>query len=466
MTNAPDINAAIAATRFGLGARPGELDAARGDPQGWLRAQIAAGPIQPQGAFPSVSDRLVAFTEAAQVRRQAKKDGDAADADLKADRRLLREGVEAEFLARAQLACATPAGFTERWTLFWCNHFTAAATKASTAVLVGPFEREAIRPHVYGRFGDMLLASTRHAAMQTYLDQERSFGPDSQAGQRRGVGLNENLAREIMELHTLGVGNYTQADVTEFAKALTGWSIVGPKEMDRPFARFAGGDGGRPGAFTFRAIAHEPGARTILGKRYPDGGEEQARAALADFARHPATAHHIAVKLARHFVADDPPPALVASLTQAFARSDGDLSAVAMALVRSPDAWTPAGAKFKTPYEFLVSSYRALGAEPADIRELGPTLTQMGQKPFSAPSPKGWPEETGDWAAPDAIMKRISWSQGFVARAAPADGQPMQIAQAALGARLTPAVMTAVSRAESRPEALAILLMSPEFQRR
>jgi uncharacterized protein (DUF1800 family) len=466
LTSTADMNAAIAATRFGLGARPGELDAARGDPQGWLKAQVAPGrALQPQGQLSPTSERLVAFGEFVQMRLQARQDGQAAGAPQPV-RAELRDAAGAEFLARAQLGCTTDASFAERWALFWCNHFTASATKAQTAVLVGPFEREAIRPHAFGRFLDMLLASTRHPAMLTYLDQQRSIGPDSMAGERRKAGLNENLAREIMELHTLGVGNYAQADVTEFAKALTGWSFVGPNERNRPAGRFLAAGAGRPGDFLFRAAAHEPGERTILGKRYRDDGEAQAQAALADFARHPATARHIAVKLGRHFVADDPPPAVVAALAETFTRTDGDLSALAVALVRAPDAWRPIGAKFKTPYEFLVSSYRAVGAQPMDIRELALTLTQMGQKPFSAPSPKGWPEETGDWAAPDAIMKRISWSEQFVARSAPADGQPVQWAQAALGAKLTPAVLTAVSRAESRPEALAILLMSPEFQRR
>jgi uncharacterized protein (DUF1800 family) len=463
--NSPDLDAAIAATRFGLGARPADLAAIGADAQGWLTAQITTGPApQPQGALSPTSTRLVDYAEVVRLRREARKDGTDA-AGLKPGRVELRDEVGSEFLARAQLGCNTDAAFAERWTLFWCNHFTASATKQITAVLAGPFEREAIRPHVFGRFEDLLLASTRHPAMMSYLDQERSIGPNSQAGERRKTGLNENLAREIMELHTLGVGNYGQADVTEFAKALTGWSFVGPNEPGLA-GQFGFGATGRPGDFVFRARAHEPGARTILGKTYADSGEGQARAALHDFARHPATAHHIAMKLGRHFVADDPPPALTARLADAFQRGDGDLAVVAQTLVRSPEAWAPAPRKFKTPYEFLISSYRAVGAAPADIREIAPTLTQMGQKPFSAPSPKGWPEETGDWAAPDAIVKRISWSEQFVQRAAPADGQPTQWARAALGARLTPAALTAISRAESRPEALAILLMSPEFQRR
>jgi uncharacterized protein (DUF1800 family) len=211
---------------------------------------------------------------------------------------------------------------------------------------------------------------------------------------------------------------------------------------------------------------HEPGPRVILGKTYPEGGEEQARAVLADLARHPATAHHIATKLARHFVADDPPPALVARLEHSFNASGGRLDALAVTLIDSPEAWTPAQDKLKTPYEFVVSGYRAASASPSDLKSVAPVLTALGQKPFSPPSPKGWAEEGGDWAAPDAIVKRMSWAEAFAQTAAPVEGDPTMIAQNALGARLTPAVATAIARAESRPEAFSILLMSPEFQRR
>jgi uncharacterized protein (DUF1800 family) len=459
-----DLRASIAVTRFGLGAAPGEIERARPDPAAYLKAQIRPdGADRPPGELKSVREAVAEAAELRMVRRDAKAEGVPKADPVKAARALLKDTTGDEFLARAQLAASTDAGFRERWTLFWCNHFTVAANKLFTAVLVGPFEREAIRPNVFGRFEDLLVASTRHPGMLTYLDQAQSVGPDSMVAERRGQGgLNENLAREIMELHTLGVGSgYTQADVTEFARALTGWSFMGP---NGPPA--AGAPNAQPGDFIFRPFTHEPGARRILGKTYAQEGQAQARAVLHDLAAHPATAHHIAVKLARHFVADDPPPALVARLERSFNTSGGRLDRVAETLIDAPEAWAPAPDKFKTPYEFLTSSYRALGARPDALPQIVPVLTSLGQKPFSAPSPKGWPEEAEAWAAPDAVVKRMGWAEVFAGQQAPLAGQPVEIAQNALGARLGPRAAQAIARAESRPEALAILLMSPEFQRR
>jgi len=468
----PSLGASIAATRFGLGARPGELDTARGDPRGFLKSQIrASGADQPAGDFKTGAVHFVEVREYQLARRQDKQTG--ADLDpVKEALKQVRDSAQPEFLARARLAAQTDAAFRERWTLFWCNHFTVASKNLQTAVLVGPFEREAIRPHVFGRFEDLLTASTMHPGMLLYLDQAQSVGPGSPIMNLRGPGagrfgkggLNENLAREILELHTLGVGSgYTQADVTEFARALTGWSIQGP-ESARFGGRFA--SAGAPGEFTFRDAVHEPGARHILGKTYNQDGMAQAGAVLHDLAASPATAHHLATKVARHFVADDPPPALVARLERAYMASDGRLDVVAATLIDAPEAWTPQQAKFKTPYEFLISSYRAVGGAPDDYAKFGPVLNSLGQQPFNAPSPKGWSEDAEAWAAPDAIVKRMSWSEAFAQAAAPVLGQPMQIADSSLGARLSPPVALAISRAESRPEALSILLMSPEFQRR
>ena len=463
-----DLAASIAATRFGLGAKPGEISAARGDPAAYLKTQIsAAGAEQPAGEFESAAQRIVELRRFQQLRRAAKQDGDPRADPVRMARKLIIEDAGAEFLARMRLAATTDAGFRERWALFWFNHFTVGQKNLQTVILTGPFEREAIRPHVFGRFEDLLVASSSHPAMLLYLDQARSVGPNSQyAGlSHMGVpalkglgGLNENLAREIMELHTLGVGSgYSQGDVTEFARALTGWSIVGLNEH-----RF--GQPGEPGQFTFRQGAHEPGVRHILGKAYPQEGIDQAHAVLSDLATHPATAHHIAVKLARHFVADDPPPTLVARLEKRFSATGGQLDRVAETLIDSPEAWAPAERKFKTPYEFLISGYRAAGV-PAGA-EIAPVLTSLGQKPFSAPSPKGWSEDAADWASPDGIVKRMGWAEAFSARVVATDAQPMQIARNTLGARLTPATATAIGRAESRTEAFSILLMSPEFQRR
>jgi uncharacterized protein (DUF1800 family) len=318
----------------------------------------------------------------------------------------------------------------------------------------------------------MLVASTMHPGMLLYLNEEQSIGPHSplMSNPRYAAyagkalkGLNENLAREVLELHTLGVGSgYTQTDVTEFARALTGWSIIGLNGDHRGAASI----GGQPGDFAFREMVHEPGPRTILGQTYPQDGVAQAGAILHALAVHPATAHHIAVKLARHFVADDPPASLVARLERSFRETDGRLDKVAETLIQAPEAWEPEQRKFKTPYEFLGSGYRAVGLSPTSLIQVGPTLTGLGQQPFNAPSPKGWAEEGEAWSAPDAIMKRIGWSEAFAAAVEPVMGQPSDVARSALGARLTSPVATAIAHAESRPEALAVLLMSPEFQRR
>ena len=492
-----DMMAAIAVTRFGLGAKPGELAQARQDPQGFLKSQIRrSGADQPPEPAAGVAQRMAEFRDYRRERREARVEKAAdvkpaaaqmdganpAMADAAPGKReafdpvkqignVLRKDIAADFGARAQLAATTDAAFRERWTLFWANHFTVSAAKAITGTVIGPFEEEAIRPHVFGRFDDLLGAAETHPAMLTYLDQIQSIGPDSQAAQvmrngggrfgaarlqpavQRTSGLNENLAREIMELHTVGVnGGYTQADVTEFARAMTGLSIGGQRD-------------GVYGVAVFREAAHEPGERTVMGVRYDERGKQQVNAILSDLAAKPQTARFICGKIARHFVADDPPPALVARLEAAWTASQGDLSTVAAALIAAPEAWDPRPAKFKTPYEFIISSYRAAGTEPAGFQQLGPILTSLGQKPFSPASPKGWPEDAQSWAAPDAIVKRMQFAQNFSSQAV--DGRdPSALALAALGERLRPETATAIARAESRPEGFALLLMSPEFQRR
>jgi uncharacterized protein (DUF1800 family) len=466
-----DLKAAIAVTRFGMGARPGEIAAAASDPKGWLTAQIRREGAPSPEATAGSGARVAELREFRLARRKAREAqppdasqaAPAQDDPVKAARSLLRQDAGADFLARARLSASTPDGFAERWALFFANHFTVSATKLTTATLVGPFEAEAIRPNVFGRFADLLAAAESHPAMLLYLDQAQSVGPNSplarrvatMQGPQRRVGLNENLAREILELHTMGVdGGYTQADVTEFARALTGVSIRGPREA---------ADEGQP--VLFRAAAHEPGARTILGVRYDEGGGGQSAAVLRDLAAKPATARFVCRKIARHFVADAPPAALAGRLEAAWTASGGDLAQVAEALIAAPEAWDPAAAKFKAPYDFVISSYRAAGAQPSAVEKLAPILVALGQKPFSAPSPKGWPEEAEAWAAPDAIVKRMQYAEAFAAAAAQVR-DPTALAAQALGARLTPATATAIARAESRPEALALLLMSPEFQRR
>ncbi|CAN5195145.1 DUF1800 family protein [soil metagenome] len=497
----PRLAAAIALTRFGLGARAGEIDTVSGDPADWLDSQVRpAGAPNPAGEFETTTERVQAFLDyqqdsqaARQVRRaaapQAAMAGDTMAAQAPAEpqanaaldarresRRSLAQDTAQEFLARAQLAATTDAGFAERWALFWSNAFTASATKFQSAIFMGQYEREAIRPHVFGQFEDLAVAAETHPAMLLYLDQAQSIGPNSQAGERRQAGLNENLAREAMELHTVGAdGGYSQNDVTEFARALTGWSIPNGRDAGARLQR-AGLRGGRrramqraadePGenGFVFRSNVHEPGTRMVLGKTYADDGARQGEAILRDLANRPETARRLARNLARHFVADDPPKALTDRLEAAWTGSRGDLAVVARALIAAPEAWDPQPAKIKTPYEFIVSSHRALGTQPQRPQPLQQALVQMGQPAFSAPSPEGWPDTAADWAGPDALVKRLNWAKtvGDTARA----GDPNAVAAGALGPRLSERSRLAVARAESRPEALTLFLMSPEFQRR
>jgi uncharacterized protein (DUF1800 family) len=318
--------------------------------------------------------------------------------------------------------------------------------------LAGAFEREAIRPYVTGRFYDMVLAVARHPAMLVYLDNGQSFGPNSIVGQRRRRGLNENLAREMLELHTLGVdGGYTQNDVREFAKMLTGWTVKPP--------RFA--DSGR---FEFFPDIHEPGPKTLLGVRYREAGSGEAEAAFEALVRHPATATHIATKLCRHFIADDPPPAAVERIARVFHDSDGNLKAVSEALIEQPEAWTDPLAKVKAPNDFIVAALRATGFQGQGEMILG-ALRLLGQAPFNAPSPAGWPDTASGWIGPESVMRRAEWAMALGMRVAEFRA-PDRLFENTIAPIASPATAKTIARAPSRADAIALVFASPEFQRR
>ncbi|MGE3915353.1 MAG: DUF1800 family protein [Hyphomicrobiaceae bacterium] len=479
-------DAAVATRRFGLGARPGENARIAGDPHGFLLAQIdgptAAGPTSPLRTGEAI---LASFQQARLERREARQSTAAGAAATGPPQpatsppagaprastsaavpgasesrmpvppaRLLREAYTQDIAARIVHAATTDRPLVERLVMFWSSHFAVSAAKGAVRGLAGAFEREAIRPHVTGRFADMLLAVAKHPAMLIYLDNAQSIGPGSTVGKRRTRGLNENLAREILELHTLGVdGGYSQADVTALARLLTGWSIGVPALPATV-----------PGRFYFAAQRHEPGGATVLGKRYVQGGIAEGEAALADLARHPATARHVARKLARHFVADAAPPALVARLEQTFRRTDGDLAAVARALVETPDAWAPAPVKILPPYDYLVSLVRGFAPlEPPLL--IHRFATALGQQTWTPPSPKGWPDDDDAWTSPAAIRERLRIVEVAAAKSA-AGADPRLLAEDLLGGLLGEATRSHVARAETREQGLELLAMSPEFLRR
>ena len=456
-----------AANRFGLGARPGDLDRITPDPRAWLTRQVEQlesfrldDPSLPGRG--QVAQALTAFLIAQRERMNSPpRNLSAADqvAAVALPLASLNQIAAAEILARSRHGLNTEWGFAERLVHFWSNHFTVAATKATTIPWVGLYEREVIRPHLTGRFASVLIAAAQHPGMLLYLDQAQSIGPNSVVGLRRSSGLNENLAREILELHTLGVqSGYSQSDVTELAKALTGWTIASQRTQ-----RWA--PSAQPGDFVFIADWHEPGTRTVLGRRYPEDGETQGRAILAALAQHPATARRVATQLATHFIADLPPVSAVEQLEATFLQHQGDLVALHRALVELPEAWTGGSQKFKSPSEFLLSSLRMLdqrSIEPAPLRN---AITLLGQPPFRAPSPAGWPDQASHWAAPDAIMKRLEWSQLLADRLGRRERPEARLA-AALGPALGAETLSAIRRAESQAQGLVLALMSPEFQRR
>jgi uncharacterized protein (DUF1800 family) len=449
---------AVALNRFGLGARPD--DEAPADPKSWLIAQFESYDANP-AVFSGAQDSATLSAGYAEAMLEAK---DADAAAKMAARKAARQEAQAlyrdevDMRARAALETSTP--FIERLVHFWSNHFAISAEKPQVTLIAGAFEREAIRPHVLGRFEDMLLAAERHPAMLFYLDQVRSIGPNSRFANRaakrnakRKPGINENLAREIMELHTLGArSGYSQADVTEFARALTGFST------GRAEGR------GQAGAFTFRPGLHEPGQRTIIGKTYDQRGDKQALAVLGDLAATEATATHIATKLARHFIADEPPAAVVTRLAEAFRRSKGNLVAVYRALLDSPEAWQPAAAKFKTPWEWTISALRGLGRSELGKPRLAQLLNQLGQPAWRPRSPAGYDDVAGSWAAPDALVRRVEAAQRLAAQVGDID--PRDLARKLFAGSLSDLTVAEIERAESRRTGIALLLVSPEFQRR
>ena len=461
--------------RFGLGARPGD-DLPR-DLRGYLQDQLRRHTPSPAllDDAPGLAQIGAHYQRMVDLRADARGQDMQSEEALVAARGMRREDHEmarqngASRLAHA-VQTATP--FAERLVYFWSNHFAVSVDRMPMHSLAGDHEFRAIRPHIMGNFAELVKAAVLHPAMLAFLNQEQSIGPQSEFGiwaaprrGRRGVGLNENLARELLELHTLGVrGGYTQTDVTELARALTGWTVAGfTRGAERRFYS------GEAGMAVFAEALHEPGARTILDRRYPENGQSQALSIIEDLAIHPATARHVATKLARHFIADDPPEPAIARLEDAFLGSGGDLPAVYSALIEEPLVWAAERIKFRSPWDWLVASLRASDSQAIEGHRLVRLLTTLGQPLWSPGHPAGWSDRAGDWASPGALLSRVEIANRLaVGTGRRIDGE--ELASEILGDALRPSTRDALI-ASGRAGGtggmgLALLLSSPEFLRR
>ncbi|MGX9989952.1 DUF1800 domain-containing protein [Rhizobium sp. Z1P35] len=496
----------MAAIRFGYGFRPGEAPpSSRDDLIGQLRKGAAATPDFPLRG-PDTRHQAILSLQAQlqQIRQDAKTVTD--DATQREMRKGVQRQVQQQFQHDANLrlmqAVLSPYGFYERLSTFWTDHFSTSANKSLPMRLIVPlYEAEAIRPFISGKFGDLLRSATAHPAMLIYLDQADLLGPDSAGGMKRNKGLNENLGRELLELHTLGAGSgYTQADVTSAAMVLTGLTID-RKEMH----------------IAFRPNISEPGAHEVLGVSY--GGRRRSRDdyldMLDDLALHPKTAAHISRKLAVHFIADQPDEGMVSDMAEAWKKTDGDLTAVYTAMLDDPAAWRDEGAKARQPFDYVVTGLRALNAGPINgivgsflaanqqgtdegdmaantpgmagspvptdpagearekrlkafrtARALGQdALRRMGQPTWLPPSPAGFEEGFSAWITGSQLAERLAWARRAAAQFG-RDEDPREFLKSTLADAARDETIRVVSQAPNKISGLTLVLASPEFNRR
>lgn len=444
----------IAAIRFGYGLSP--LHAAP-EPQTLLAGLLADDGMAARHPVPTHRAALAAMDEFATLngeRTQKLPGAAAAFEEARARIGLMRQQALDAAILRA---LDTPQPFRERLMRFWADHFTVRLGSGAVAATLGSYLYEAIGGNLTGRFTDMLVAVAEHPLMLFYLDQYASVGPGSRLGRKRGRGLNENYARELIELHTLGVGgSYAQEDVRQMAELLTGMF-------------FRNGEG-----FVFAPSRAEPGAETVLGRDYGENGLDSIHAALDDLATHPDTARHLARKLAVHFVADDPEPDLVATIARAWERSGGDLYEVYGAMLGHGAAWAPVGGKVKQPEDYIVTGLRALGLSGADMTAEDKDLRRhvyrpaaiMGQQFLRGVGPDGFPEAAEAWITPQGLATRIRWSLATPARLVDPLPDPRDFVRTALGSVAGDRLVWAAGRAETRAQGVGLVLASPEFNRR
>ncbi len=422
--------------RFGFGPQGSEHESA--DPQGWLRVQMNA----PDPLLARVGPSVLTTALADREHNQALKAGIPSNSGMA---QLFPE----EMTAALRHAVSTDLPLRERLVWFWANHFTVSARAGNWAMgLLGAYIQEAIRPHVTGRFADMVKAVMRHPAMLFYLDNWMSTGPGSPRGRTQHIGLNENLARECLELHTLGVqAGYTQSDVTALAAILTG----------RTFNR----EGDSPG-FVFTADMHEPGSKKFMGHAFAQGfpGGEAALDWIAD---HPGTRRHIATQLIRHFVADAPPENCIVRLESVLAETGGDLNHTMLAIIDMSEAWQPL-TKFRAPAEYVIAVQRALDLPFEPGYHLLDATRDLGQ-PFMSPLlPNGWPDTAADWISGEALLKRADWAMTQASR--PGAPSADAVIEATIADVVSASTLKAVRSASTPAEALATVFVSPEFLRR
>ena len=451
-----DVGAVIAQTRFGWGVAPGGLELFRASPRRLLLAQLQRPyvPLPPDDAFDTSQGFLATYAVVLAYRR-AGKSADKKRSGLEETRVLRRKvlkKVRAEEAAFFTDSIATDQGYVSRLLAFWADHFAISNRRNNLRAITAPYVREAIAPHVLGSFHDMLMAVVRHPGMLNYLDNYKSVGPNSPIGLQNKLGLNENFARELLELHTVGVdAGYTQADVVAFAKTLTGWMYRRPDDQ------------GQSAEFRFALGRHEPGPQTIMGKHYAEEGEAQASRVLADLAMHPSTARHIALKLARFFVSDAPPDSLVEALSRNFMETGGDLRALATTLVENDQAWTVERGRFLPPQDFLIAVDRAF-PNALKVETLQDWARQMGQPVWGPPSPEGFDDESGDWLGPEGLKLRLDIAKQVGSRQS--GGNPAELFANLFGDAASRETMTMLSRAESPAQGVVLAIMSPEFLRR
>lgn len=454
-------DAALALSRFGLGARPGERADIAEDPRGWVQDQMSA-PADDAEAFVDAYTmidigRAIRSREALQDELQ-----DAIEAGDEAAALALREDQEAinddlwtrsyeDRASRVRQGITTDTPVREKLIRFWTNHFTVSGAKDEVALLTGAYEREAIRPNMDGSFYDLLKAVQQSPGMLIYLDNYLSAGPNSRFGRRHGGGINENLAREIFELHTLGVdGGYTQSDVSEFALAISGWSAGFP-----PYAK------NRPGQFKFKRNMHEPGTRTIMGVEYPQSGVDQGEAVLRTLSESPETATFIATKLVRHFVGDQPPVGAIARVADVFLETNGDLPSVHQAVFDSEEIWDTPFAKARTSEEFVIAGGRALEVEDYPYGWMPYLLKTMGHSIYGPPGPNGWPDIAPFWLSGNSVMRRAEIASQLGGYGWGIDAEERM--DDMFGPLFTNQTRTAIRDAEDPAQAMAVALASFEL---